>query len=120
MFCLHFYLRYKYVNNAFEKFTGFTLEELTGKDVSDIHRSDPQMNSIKEQISKGNVCVFEISFTACFLKTVTINESIKIRSERNQSALILVTVPTMTNHRVFVIKNILQVKYNYLVISIYV
>jgi hypothetical protein len=45
------------VNSAFEKLTGFTLEEVTGKDFTDIHRLDPNVNLIKEQISKGSVYI---------------------------------------------------------------
>ena len=45
------------MNGAFEKLTGYTLEEVTGKDFSDIHRLDSNMKSIKEQLSKGNVCI---------------------------------------------------------------
>ena len=42
-----------YVNNAFEKLTGYTLNELSGLDFNHIHQVDS--NEINKNISQGNV-----------------------------------------------------------------
>ena len=60
LFLLHIYILFfiQYVNNAFEKLTGYTLEQITGKDFSELHRSDVSIAKIKEQMIKGNVSSF--------------------------------------------------------------
>lgn len=50
-----------YVNNAFEKLTGYTLNELSGLDFNHIHQVDS--NEINKNISQGNAWENELSFS---------------------------------------------------------
>ena len=46
----------KYVNNSFEKVTGYALNEINGQDFKKIHNLEPY-DSFLKQLTQGNVII---------------------------------------------------------------